>query len=40
MTESQSTDVTLVTNLVIDLMSAPTMIMKDKGVIMFPNEGK
>ena len=38
--KSQSTDVKLVTNLVIDPMSALTMIMKDKGVIMFPKEGK
>ena len=38
--ESQSTDVKLVTNSVIDPMSAPTMIMQDKGVVMFPKEVK
>ena len=38
--ESQSIDVTLVTNSVIDPMSALTMKILDKGVIMFPKENK
>ena len=39
-TESQSIDVTLVTNLVIDPMSALTMKMLDKKVIMLPKENR
>ena len=38
--ESQSIDVTLVTNSVIDPMSALTMKMIDKKVIMLPKENR
>ena len=38
--ESQSIDVTLITNSVINPMSALTMKMQDKGIIMLPKENK